>query len=269
MNRVLPALFAIAALLECAPVQAVPPGHCAPARVTAVTGDPGAYRIETAHGVTLARRPAPQANLTPPTAVFRVYRGFFDFDGDTISTIRDTIVVIQGSTVAWIQYQQDFHTVTNGTDSGDLSAASEFNAILDGINTRFDWTYTTPGKHDFFCFIHEPVMLGTVFVIPATLDVKPGVIRKAAFTRLPAPNPTRGQVSFAIAMPRTAAVLLTVHDIAGRAIATIHDGALPPGEHRFQWNGRSTSGRAVESGRYFIRMATGEGQDTRAVTLVR
>ena len=269
MNRVLPALFAIVALLECAPAQAVPQGHCAPARVTAVAGDPGAYRIETAHGVTLARRPAPQANLTPPTAVFRVYRGFFDFDGDTISTIRDTIVVIQGSTVAWIQYQQDFHTVTNGTDSGDLSAASEFNAILDGINTRFDWTYTTPGKHDFFCFIHEPVMLGTVFVIPATLDVKPGVIRKAAFTRLPAPNPTRGQVSFAIAMPRTAAVLLTVHDIAGRAIATIHDGPLPPGEHRFQWNGRSASGRVVESGRYFIRMATGEGQDTRAVTLVR
>lgn len=268
MKLLIAALFT-ANLLSAFTLPAAGAEHCAPAKITAVAGDPGAYRVETARGVTVARRPANPAFLDPPTAVFRVYPGHFDFDGDTLTTIRDTIVVVSGSTVSWIQYQADFHTVTNGRDSGDLNAATEYNAILDGVVKRFDWTFTTPGQHDFFCFIHEPNMEGSVIVIPATADVKPGVIRKPSFTRPPSPNPTRGAVSCAIALPRAARVLLTVHDVAGRTVATIEDAPLAAGEHAFRWDGRGRAGPALQSGRYFIRLAVDGVVESRAVSLLR
>lgn len=268
MKRLLLALFAAYNLLYPMRLYAAGQGHCAPARITPVAGDLGAFRIETAHGTTVARRPARSAFVNPPTAVCRVYRGFFDFDGDTLKTIRDTIVVVEGSTVSWIQYQADFHTVTNGADSGDPNAAVEFNAILDGVTTRFDWTFTTPGKHDFFCFIHEPVMEGTVFVIPATADVKPSVLHRATFSRPPSPNPTRGGMSFAIALPHAARVLLSVHDVAGRSVATIEDAAFAAGEHPFRWDGRGGDGRVLQSGRYFVRLAAGGIVESRALSLI-
>ena len=268
MSELRPLLTAVAILLCAMPLHAAPMGHCAPARVTPVPGDPGAFRIETAHGGTIARRPAAPTSTIPPVAVFRVYRGLFDFDGDTLRTIRDTVVVVEGSTVRWIQYQNDFHTVTNGQDSGDPLAATEFSAILDGTTTRFDWTFTTPGVHSFFCFIHEPAMEGTVIVIPATADVKPGMIRTVSFTRPPAPNPTRAGVSFAIALPHAMRVQVTVHDIVGRTVATIEDAALPAGERSYRWDGRARDGHVLESGRYFVRLAAGGTTQSRAVSII-
>jgi plastocyanin len=244
-------------------------GHCTPARITPVPGDPGAFSIETAHGTTIAREPAPPAAVIVPAAVCRVYTGTFDFDGDTVRTVRDTIVLVAGATVRWIQYQTDFHTVTNGADSGDPNAAAEFNTILNGNRRQFDWTYTTPGRHDFFCFIHEPDMEGSVIVIPATADVKPGVIREAAFSRPPTPNPTRGTLSFAVALPHAMRVLVTVHDVAGRTVATLENGPLDAGEHGYRWDGRGNDGRILRSGRYFVRLAAGGGVQSRAVTLLR
>lgn len=273
MKRLMPALLLsplllCLGLLECAPVSAAAPGHCQTFTATPVPNDPNAVRIVTPRGTTVARRYASLPPGQAPTAVCSVYRGFFDFDHDTVSTVRDTVVLTQGATVRWIQYFPDFHTVTNGTDSGDLNAASEFNAILDGVTTRFDWTFNTVGQHDFFCFIHEPVMLGTIYILPASVDVKPGVIRKATFSRSPTPNPTRGEVRFAIALPRTTRVLLTVHDVTGRMLATLRDTSLPPGEHFVSWDGRARDGRLAPAGRYFIRLAAGDVRESRAVSLI-
>ncbi len=268
MNRRLLAPLLALALLEYGPASAAPTGHCAPYTVTPVAGDPFSVRIQTARGTTVARRYAPIGPDRAPTAAFAVYRNFFDYDHDTTTTIRDTIVVTQGATVRWTQYQPDFHTVTNGTDSGDLNAASEFNAILDGVVTQFDWTFNTTGQHDFFCFIHEPVMLGTIFVLPAAVDAPPSVIRRAMFSRPPTPNPMRGEVRFAVALPRAERVLLTVHDVTGRTVATIQDDVLAAGEHSLSWNGRVRDGRVAASGRYFLRLAAGDVRESRAISLI-
>jgi plastocyanin len=269
MNRPITALVLAAILLGNIQLRPASGAHCAPARVTPVPGDPGAFSIETPHGTTIARRPAPPAATRPPTAVCRVYTGTFDFDGDTVRTVRDTIVLVSGSIVRWIQYQPDFHTVTNGRDSGDPSAATEFNAILNWDVRQFDWTFTTPGQHDFFCYIHEPAMEGSIIVIPATADVRPGPIREASFTRPPAPNPTRGPVTFAVALPRTLRAQISVHDVSGRRVAMLEDAPLPPGEHSYRWDGRGHDGRMLPSGRYFVRLAAGGTVQSRALSLIR
>src|SRR5262245_36633389 len=85
---------AAAGVAPAAPTMAGMRGHCAPAIVTPVAGDPGAYRIQTPHGSTIARRPAPPSRLTATqVAEIRVFPSSFDADGDTLGTVHDTILV--------------------------------------------------------------------------------------------------------------------------------------------------------------------------------
>ena len=245
-------------------------GHCAPAIVTPVAGEPGAYRIQTPHGTTIAHRAPASPRTTGPVTEILVFPSYFDADGDTLGTMHDTVVVAPGTTVRWVRAGPGFHTVTNGADSGDPNAAGEYNYIFDDTTTSAERVFTEPGRHDYFCFIHEPVMEGSIIVTSANTGVGPsGVLTRPAFTRPPAPNPTRGPLGFAVGLPRAAQVSLSVHDLAGRLVAQLQDGALPAGEHPFRWDGRGTDGRLVQSGRYFIRLEAGAVRETRAVSLVR
>jgi plastocyanin len=224
-------------------------GHCAPAVVTPVAGDPGAYRIQTPHGTTIARRPAPPSRITAaPVAEIRVFPASFDADGDTLGTEHDTILVAPGTTVRWVRAGPGFHTVTNGADSGDPNAAAEYSYIFDDLTNSAERVFTEPGRHDYFCFIHEPVMEGSIIVTSATAGVGPsGVLTRPAFTRPPAPNPTRGTLAFAIGLPRATQVSLAVLDVAGRQVARLQSGPLAAGEHAFRWDGRSSDGRLAQS----------------------
>jgi plastocyanin len=253
-----------------APASTALHGHCAPAIVTPVAGDPGAFRIQTPHGTTIARRPAPISPLSiTQVAVFRVFPASFDADGDTLGTMHDTILVAPGTTVRWVRTGPGFHTVTNGADSGDPIAALEYNLIFDDATNEAERVFTAAGRHDFFCFIHEPIMEGSIIVTSATAGVGPsGVLTRPAFTRPPTPNPTRGALAFAIALPHSAPVSLTVHDVVGRLVARIQDGALPAGEYPFRWDGRGADGRLLQSGRYFIRLVAGNVRETRPVSII-
>src|SRR5262245_7698806 len=100
-------------------------GHCAPATVTPIAGEAGAYRVQTPHGPIFARRqPAAPSAATAQLAVIHVFPIAFDADGDTLGTVHDTIVVAPGTTVRWVRAGPGFHTVTNGADSGDPDAAA-------------------------------------------------------------------------------------------------------------------------------------------------
>ena len=55
-------------------------------------------------------------------------------------------------------------------------------------------------------------------------------------------------------MPRAGRARLTVHDVAGRRIATLLDGPVDAGERRVEWTGRDDAGRHVASGIYFYKL---------------
>lgn len=83
------------------------------------------------------------------------------------------------------------------------------------------------------------------------------------------PNPSSGRTVTEIRLPDAAAVLLTVHDAAGRRVALAGQGSFGPGVSRVVWNGRDFSGAPVAPGVYFVRGTTSSGETATARVLIR
>ena len=84
------------------------------------------------------------------------------------------------------------------------------------------------------------------------------------------PNPFRGQTTLRFTLPETAPVTISVFDVMGRKIATLAaDELLSEGAHEIQWDGRSTSGRPLASGVYFVRLESNGQLRTQRVTIAR
>ncbi len=64
-------------------------------------------------------------------------------------------------------------------------------------------------------------------------------------------------------------VTLELFDIGGRRVRSFADRLLVPGEYSVVWNGRSSSGEAVSSGIYFLRLEVGGESFNRKLVLLR
>jgi uncharacterized protein (DUF362 family) len=71
------------------------------------------------------------------------------------------------------------------------------------------------------------------------------------------PNPFNPSTLIVFYMPRNEYVTLKIYDITGRAIETLVEGEVPPGEHRLQW-----SAEGLASGVYMCRMVTNGFSET-------
>lgn len=78
------------------------------------------------------------------------------------------------------------------------------------------------------------------------------------------PNPFARSTSLTVSLPREADVDLTVHDLAGRRVATLASGRLPAGRRDFTW-----SGSGVRDGLYFVRLTVDGRVYTSRVALLR
>jgi hypothetical protein len=83
------------------------------------------------------------------------------------------------------------------------------------------------------------------------------------------PNPFRGTTSLAFTLAEGGPATLTVHDVAGRRVATLLDGVLPSGRHSATWEGVGDAGAPLPSGIYFLRLETAVGAVTRKVVRTR
>jgi len=77
-----------------------------------------------------------------------------------------------------------------------------------------------------------------------------------------APNPARGAVRLSVTLPAAGPVRLSIHDVSGREVARLLDGAHAAGSFTLTWDGR------IPSGLYFARLqAPGERRTTRLVRI--
>jgi hypothetical protein len=74
----------------------------------------------------------------------------------------------------------------------------------------------------------------------------------------PRPNPARGSMSLAFDLDESRAVSMTLFDVRGRRVRTLHLGRLGPGRHTVLWDGLSETGTRAASGFYFAILRAGD-----------
>lgn len=80
------------------------------------------------------------------------------------------------------------------------------------------------------------------------------------------PNPGAGAIQLEFALPREAAVRVSVLDVAGRELEVLADGTWAAGRHTAAWNAQR-EGSGSGSGVYFVRYQTPDGTFTRRVVV--
>ncbi len=84
------------------------------------------------------------------------------------------------------------------------------------------------------------------------------------------PNPVREAGVFAITLPGAVAdAAITVHDLAGRLLATPWQGPLGAGRHELAWDARGERGERLPAGLYLVRARLGRETRTLRLALVR
>ncbi len=72
------------------------------------------------------------------------------------------------------------------------------------------------------------------------------------------PNPFTSATSITVNVPSNGNYSLTVFDLMGNAVKSLHNGELSTGIHSFDWNGLNNAGEKVAKGMYIYRL-TGNG----------
>jgi len=102
-----------------------------------------------------------------------------------------------------------------------------------------------------------------------TVDVPDEATSIGASLQQNYPNPFNPQTRIDFSLDRPGNVEITVFDLAGRRIATLHQGELGIGDHHVTWNGRTATGSPAPSGQYRYVLKTAGGQVTRSMVLLK
>lgn len=107
---------------------------------------------------------------------------------------------------------------------------------------------------------------GVLSSVPTTsAKITPG-----AFRLLPAyPNPFNSSTVVRFEIQTAARVRVSIQNVTGRTVRTLHEGVKPAGQHMARWDGRDDSGKIVPSGIYLIRLSVDERTAVRKVLFLR
>ncbi len=83
------------------------------------------------------------------------------------------------------------------------------------------------------------------------------------------PNPFNPATTIQVELANTEIAELTVYNVAGQKVKTLHTGLLQSGTSKFVWNGNNNSGTVVSSGIYFIQLRTQKGLQTKSVIFLK
>src|SRR5262249_23540039 len=87
------------------------------------------------------------------------------------------------------------------------------------------------------------------------------------FLSAPSPNPTLRSASVTFRIDRPEFVRLSVVDLSGRKVATLHEGMLLAGEYTRMWDGMADGSGTASPGVYFISLGTSRGVQPQRLAL--
>jgi hypothetical protein len=92
----------------------------------------------------------------------------------------------------------------------------------------------------------------------------------AEYTLLPGfPNPFNPATTVPFAIPESAHVSISVHNLLGQTIAVLVDHHRAAGSHSVKWDGNDHRGRPATSGVYLVRMKAGSFSTSRKIVLLK
>ena len=83
------------------------------------------------------------------------------------------------------------------------------------------------------------------------------------------PNPFNPETTITFDMSKTANANLSVYNVKGQLVKTLHNGIANFGKNTVVWNGTDNNGNKVTSGLYFYRLSTEGKVETRKMMLMK
>jgi hypothetical protein len=83
------------------------------------------------------------------------------------------------------------------------------------------------------------------------------------------PNPFNPSTIIEFSLMDEHGVALTIFDLLGRKVRSLHEGYLEAGAYSLVWDGKNETGNNVPSGTYFYKLTAGDYSQTRRMALVR
>ena len=87
------------------------------------------------------------------------------------------------------------------------------------------------------------------------------------FLSVPSPNPTSRAASVTFRIDRPEFVRLSIVDLSGRKVATLHEGMLLAGEYTRTWDAQANGSQKAAPGVYFVSLRTSRGVQTQRLAL--
>ena len=101
-----------------------------------------------------------------------------------------------------------------------------------------------PGEYDGIFSVHNHYVSNADLVAPPRIEL-------TAY-----PNPFNPNVNIAFTLPQMEDCSVSIYNLRGQKVNTLHSGTLGAGLHTLTWNGVDRNGRSVASGVYFARVKT-------------
>ncbi len=98
-------------------------------------------------------------------------------------------------------------------------------------------------------------------------DIIAEVPHRLALTNYP--NPFNPETTIKFSLEEDTEATVSIYNMRGQLIKTLHNGLLKKGEHRLIWNGRDDNGRYVGSGVYFYRLRTDSYDQVNKMLLIK
>lgn len=135
--------------------------------------------------------------------------------------------------------------------------------IVTGLDTSAE-----PG-HEYLYRLLIVDRAGVTHILGLASGRRTGTPASAVLFRAPYPNPTPRGATLVFRIARPEYVRLSIVDVAGRTIRTLHDGMLPPGEHVNVWDGLTAGRTEASPGVYLVSLRTSEGVKTQRLSVAR
>ena len=200
--------------------------------------------------------------ITVVEAIAEVTVRDFEFDPPLVT-------INQGDVVRWV-WESGSHTTTSG-DVDNCVSDGLWNAPMDFQNTVFEFQFVNAGDFSYYCIPHCLVGMNGMVTVNPIVGIEDGGFGPGVDVVLQAsrPNPATAQATISYQLAASAAVTLTVHDAAGRLVATLVDAVQAAGGHAIDWEGRAGDGTSVAPGVYFARIESGGVVRSTRIVLVR